>query len=88
MLLSELLQNNIFTLPSLLQKGLLQFQQSVELRSVSWQQFPDGWPNLFIENVKQDCAGRDGKHCPTEIHQLWNISRFFKTSSQAVTVFM
>ena len=25
---------------------------------------------------------------PTEIPQLWNISRFFKTSSQAVTVFM
>ena len=88
MLLSELLQNNIsYLTTSLLQKGLLQFQQSVELRSVSWQQFPDGWPNLFIENVKQDCAGRDGKHCPTEIPQLWNISRFFKTT-QAMTVFM
>ena len=44
------------------QKGLLHFQQSVELRSVSWEQFPDGWPNLFIENVRQDCAGRDGKN--------------------------
>lgn len=43
------------------QKGLLRFQQSVELRTVSWEHFPDGWPNLFIENVKQDCAGRDGK---------------------------
>ena len=45
---------------SLFQRGFLHFQQSVELKSVKWEQFPDGWPSLFIENVKQDCAGRDG----------------------------
>lgn len=49
------------------QKGLLRFQQSVELRTVSWEHFPDGWPNLFIENVKQDCAGRDGEWFPQDM---------------------
>jgi hypothetical protein len=28
---------------------------------IQWKSFEDGWPNLFIENVKEDCAGRDGK---------------------------
>ena len=36
--------------------------QHVEFRrdGILWGSFKDGWPNLFIENVKQ-CAGRDGK---------------------------
>ena len=43
-----------------IQKGYPGFQQSVELQSIKWNKFADGWPNLFIENVKQSCAGRDG----------------------------
>ncbi|XP_065198804.1 uncharacterized protein LOC135830484 isoform X2 [Sycon ciliatum] len=34
--------------------------RNVELKSadIRWKHFPDGWPNLFIDNVKQ-CAGKD-----------------------------
>ncbi|CAH3187631.1 unnamed protein product [Porites evermanni] len=79
--------------PIVTQKGLLQFQQSVELRSVSWQQFPDGWPNLFIENVKQDCAGRDviflgSFHSPEVVFEqlsiLYKIPRLLARSFTAI----
>ncbi|CAH3123465.1 unnamed protein product [Porites lobata] len=79
--------------PIVTQKGLLQFQQSVELRSVSWQQFPDGWPNLFIENVKQDCAGRDviflgSFHYPEVVFEqlsiLYKIPRLLARSFTAI----
>ena len=30
-----------------------------EKGAIQWSHFPDGWPNLFIDNVKQ-CAGKDG----------------------------
>ncbi|XP_032232803.1 ribose-phosphate pyrophosphokinase 4 isoform X2 [Nematostella vectensis] len=33
--------------------------QCVEMKTIHWDKFLDGWPNLFIDNVKQDCAGRD-----------------------------
>lgn len=26
---------------------------------ISWKQFPDNWPNLFIEDVKKNCVGRN-----------------------------
>lgn len=29
-------------------------------KTIKWDQFNDGWPNLFIENVKE-MAGRDGE---------------------------
>ncbi|XP_065062767.1 uncharacterized protein LOC135689463 [Rhopilema esculentum] len=35
-------------------------RQGIELKdTIKWEKFPDGWPNLFIEDVKKDCAGRD-----------------------------
>ena len=35
--------------------------KSVSLKhDIQWKSFEDGWPNLFIENVKENCAGRDG----------------------------
>ena len=42
------------------QSGFSHFQQSVELNTIKWETFPDGWPNLFIEDVKHSCAGKDG----------------------------
>ncbi len=36
-------------------------RQKVELKdTIKWDKFEDGWPNLFIEDVRKDCAGRDG----------------------------
>ena len=36
-------------------------REKVELKdTIQWKKFPDGWPNLFIQNVKKDCAGRNG----------------------------
>eukprot|EP00118_Oscarella_pearsei_P009380 m.53996 g.53996 ORF g.53996 m.53996 type:complete len:336 (+) comp34301_c0_seq2:60-1067(+) len=33
--------------------------RSIEFRNaIDWKTFPDGWPNLFIESVKE-CAGKD-----------------------------
>ena len=29
--------------------------------TIQWETFPDGWPKIFIQNVKKDCAGRNGK---------------------------
>ena len=46
---------------------------------MSWEHFPDGWPNLFIENVKQDCAGRDGEWFPQDV--------FYYDSLQAILTF-
>lgn len=35
-------------------------RQKVELKdTIKWDKFEDGWPNLFIEDVRKDCAGRD-----------------------------
>ncbi|XP_068737792.1 uncharacterized protein [Montipora capricornis] len=79
--------------PIVTQKGLLQYQQSVELRSVSWEHFPDGWPNLFIENVKQDCAGRDviflaSFHSPEVVFEqlsvIYKIPRLLARSFTAI----
>lgn len=37
-------------------------REKVELKdTIQWERFPDGWPNIFIQNVKEDCAGRNGK---------------------------
>jgi len=79
--------------PIVAQKGLLRFQQSVELRTVSWEHFPDGWPNLFIENVKQDCAGRDviflaSFHSPAVVFEqlsvIYKIPRLLARSFTAI----
>lgn len=75
------------------QKELLYYQQSVELRSVSWEQFPDGWPNLFIANAKQDCAGRDviflaSFHSPEVVFEqlsvIYKIPRLLARSFTAI----
>eukprot|EP00794_Sanderia_malayensis_P012141 gene12141-13394_t len=35
-------------------------KHKVELKdTIKWDAFPDGWPDLFIDDVKEDCAGRD-----------------------------
>ncbi|XP_031574343.1 ribose-phosphate pyrophosphokinase 4-like [Actinia tenebrosa] len=36
-----------------------QFVQCVKMVHIDWDKFPDGWPNLNIQNLKQDCAGKD-----------------------------
>jgi hypothetical protein len=41
-------------------KGFGQFIQCVKMEHINWDKFPDGWPNLNIQNMKQDCAGKDG----------------------------
>ena len=34
--------------------------RGVEFRDkITWDEFSDGWPNIFIDSVK-DCAGKDG----------------------------
>lgn len=37
--------------------------------NLQWDSFADGWPNIFIENVKE-IAGRDGKG--RERKGMWN----------------
>lgn len=79
--------------PITTQKELQNFQQSVELRSVTWEHFPDGWPNLFIENVKHDCAGRDviflgSFHSPEVVFEqlsvIYKIPRLLARSFTAI----
>ena len=36
-------------------------RENVELKdTILWEKFPDGWPKIFVQNVKKDCAGRNG----------------------------
>ncbi|XP_038051869.1 ribose-phosphate pyrophosphokinase 4-like [Patiria miniata] len=64
--------------------------QSVEFHKngIQWDSFKDGWPNLFIENVKQ-CAGRDviflgSFHSPEVVFEqlsiLYNMPRYLARS--------
>ncbi|XP_071804363.1 uncharacterized protein [Asterias amurensis] len=64
--------------------------QHVEFRrdGILWGSFKDGWPNLFIENVKQ-CAGRDviflgSFHSPEIVFEqlsiLYNMPRYLARS--------
>jgi len=35
-------------------------REKVELKdTIQWEKFPDGWPKIFVQNVKKDCAGRN-----------------------------
>jgi len=62
----------------------------VELKdSIQWKKFPDGFPKLFINNVKEDCAGRDvlflgSLHSPNIIFEqisiLYAIPRYLSRS--------
>ncbi|XP_071960340.1 uncharacterized protein [Antedon mediterranea] len=63
--------------------------QTVEFRkTIHWKSFNDGWPNLFIENVKE-CAGRDviflgSFHSPEvvfeQISMLYTMPRYLARS--------
>ena len=60
--------------------------KSVSLKhDIQWKSFEDGWPNLFIENVKENCAGRDviflgSFHSPEVVFEqlsiVYNIPRY------------
>lgn len=53
-----------------LQKGARNYRL-VELHSnLKWDSFADGWPNIFIENVKE-IAGRDGRDTYAVIMYPW-----------------
>ncbi|CAB3981682.1 ribose-phosphate pyrophosphokinase 4-like [Paramuricea clavata] len=56
---------------------------------IQWKSFEDGWPNLFIENVKDNCAGRDviflgSFHSPEVVFEqlsiVYNIPRYLARS--------
>ncbi|XP_033123350.1 ribose-phosphate pyrophosphokinase 4-like isoform X2 [Anneissia japonica] len=63
--------------------------QTVEFRkTIQWESFNDGWPNLFIENVKE-CAGRDviflgSFHSPEvifeQVSMLYTMPRYLARS--------
>nr|XP_054750602.1 uncharacterized protein LOC129256414 [Lytechinus pictus] len=40
------------------ERRLKKFQQVQFVKTIQWDKFKDGWPNLFIEKVRE-CAGRD-----------------------------
>lgn len=57
--------------------------------NITWNHFLDQWPNLFIENVKKDCAGRDvifigSLHAPSIIFEqlaiLYSLPRYLSRS--------
>ena len=57
--------------------------------SISWKHFHDGWPNLFINHVKKECAGQDvifigSLHSPEIIFEqisiLYSLPRYLSRS--------
>lgn len=57
--------------------------------NIKWQQFADGWPNLFIEDVKENCVGRNllflgSLHSPQIIFEqiavLFELPRYLSKS--------
>lgn len=64
--------------------------EAVSLKqSIQWESFEDDWPNLFIENVKENCAGRNviflgSFHSPAVVFEqlsiVYNIPRYLARS--------
>ena len=62
---------------------------SVAKGNITWDRFPDNWPNLFINQVKKDCAGQDiiyvgSLHSPDivfeQISILYSLPRYLSRS--------
>lgn len=62
---------------------------SITHGNIQWRQFLDGWPNLFIEDVKKNCVGRNviflgSLHSPNIIFQqiavLFELPRYLSKS--------
>ncbi|XP_071502479.1 uncharacterized protein [Diadema setosum] len=69
-------------------RPMRKFQQVQFVRSIEWKKFKDGWPNLFINNVRE-CAGRDviflgSFHSPEVIFEqlsiIYNMPRYLARS--------